>query len=34
MCEKADIQTVYTLKFTYISHEKCWADADENASRR
>ena len=34
MCEKADIETVYTLKFTYISHEKCWAGADENYSGR
>ena len=30
MSEKADIETVYTLKFTYISREKYWAGAVEN----
>ena len=30
MCEKADIETVYTWKFTYISHEKYWGSAHEN----
>ena len=27
--EKADNETVYTLQFTYISHEKYWAGVDE-----
>lgn len=33
MCEKADIETVYTL-FTCISHEKYWAGTEENESGR
>lgn len=34
MCEKADIETVYTSEFTYLSHEKHWAGADGNDFRK